>query len=184
MRHQVSPPYKIIDKILVLYIFGWRNVLEDLYDRRSVGVTSAVRCVSLFVFAESAQIGTRDLGQFWADECRSQPRCREYEVWRCYCLLLAPGCGESRAMHCWDRGRQRELSSRPFVALHTNILAFRGRGDARTSLQHVSQECIRLSDENGLGIFSFRFSVKIEMGGACGTYGGEEKCMHGLVGKP
>jgi len=25
---------------------------------------------------------------------------------------------------------------------------------------------------------------KNEMGGTCGTYGGEERCIHGLVGKP
>jgi hypothetical protein len=37
---------------------------------------------------------------------------------------------------------------------------------------------------DGFEIIVFRFSVKIEMGGACGTYGGEERFMRGLVGKP
>jgi hypothetical protein len=63
-------------------------------------------------------------------------------------------------MHCWDRGRQRELSSR-FVALDTNILAFRGERerDAVTlgrcysmCLKNVSTYLMRMD----LGIFSER----------------------------
>ena len=69
-----------------------------------------------------------------------------------------------RGARLWGVSCNAFLGSRPsarsvscrFVALDANILAFRGRGEARSSLQHVSQECIHLSDVNGLVVFCER----------------------------
>jgi len=33
-------------------------------------------------------------------------------------------------------------------------------------------------------IHSIRPLGKLQMGGACGTYGGQEKCMHSFGGRP
>jgi len=83
------------------------------------------------LFAESAQTDTRDLGQFSADECRSRGDAGNTKSGPAIVCSWRQAAGS--LVQC-IAGIAADRTVESFVTLDTNILAFRGRGDARSLL--------------------------------------------------